>query len=185
MTGRGAWWPMAMAALLGIGLGAQQPSFKATTELVVVDVSVVGKDGAPVKGLQESDFTVRIDGQPRRVRSLKFVDESGVPAAAGATAAVRPVSSNASEGTGRLVLILVDEGSIAFGGLRAAAESVDRLLAGFGPADKIGLATLPNPRMLVNYTRDRVRIADAIKRIPAGAGPASVPSTVTVTAAEA
>ncbi|HSK10963.1 MAG TPA: hypothetical protein VK911_15380, partial [Vicinamibacterales bacterium] len=111
MNTRTASVALAVVALLGRGGQAQQPSFRAATELIVVDVSVVGKDGAPVVGLQEPDFVVKIDGQPRRVRSLKYIDESVPP---GSGAATRPsrVSSNASESTGRLARILVDEGSI-------------------------------------------------------------------------
>ena len=183
MRGR-AWMLTAICVLGAAGPSAQQPSFRAGTELIVVDVSVVGKDGAPVTGLQEADFTVTIDGRPRAVRSLKFVDDS-VRAAAAEGGGGSRVSSNASESTGRLVLILVDESSIAFGGLRAAAESVERLLAGFGPADKVGLASLPGPRMLVDFTVDRARIADGLKRIPAGAGPGSSMVGVLVTPGEA
>jgi VWFA-related protein len=146
-----------------------QPSFRSGTELVVVDVAVVGKDGEPVKGLQAEDFTVRIDGGPRRIASMQFVDQStGATPAAPLGPAVR-YSSNESAGAGRLIVILVDESSIRFGGLRAAAESIDRLLAGFGPTDRITLAALPGPRTLVEFTTDRSKIARATKTIMGGA----------------
>ena len=148
----------------------QQPSFRSTTELVVVDVSALGEDGTPVKDLKVEDFTVTIDGNPRRIGSLKFVDQSAAePPASPARPGAR-YSSNESGSAGRLILILVDEGSIRFGGLRAAAESIERLLAGFGPADRIALVTLPNARTLVDFTSDRARVAAAIKTIPGGAG---------------
>jgi VWFA-related protein len=185
MTGRGLPLACVLGVALGLGVEAQQPSFRATTEVVVVDVSVVGKDGAPVTGLQESDFSVKIGGQPRRVRSLKFVDQSVVTPAAGGPGGAGRISSNASETTGRLVLIVVDEASIAFGGLRAAAESVDRLLAGFGPTDKIGLVSLPGPRELVGFTREHTLIVEAVKRIPAGAWGRAIDANVAVNAGEA
>ena len=170
----------------------QQPSFRTGTELVVVDVSVVGKDGTPVKGLQAEDFTVRIDGTPRRIASMKFVDQTAAEAAplpTPGTVAPRPAaprySSNESGGGGRLILIVVDEGSIRFGGLRAAAESIDRLLAGFGPSDRIALVTMPGPRMLVDYTSDRARIAAAIKGVTGGAVPEAPAGGVYVSLNEA
>jgi VWFA-related protein len=146
-----------------------QPSFRSGTELVVVDVAVVGKDGEPVKGLQAEDFTVKIDGEPRRIASMQYVDQAtGAPPAAPEGPAVR-YTSNESAGAGRLIVILVDESSIHFGGFRAAAESIDRLLAGFGPTDRITLAALPGPRTLVEFTTDRAKIARATRALMGGA----------------
>jgi VWFA-related protein len=170
-------WAVALgAAALAAGgrASAQQPSFRVSTELVVVDVSVLSRDGTPVKGLEASDFTVRVDGQPRRVRSIKFIDQStSAPGGAATAASVARFSSNEAEATGRLILIVVDELSIGFGGLLTAAQSVEKLLAGFGPADKIGIATFPGPRMVVDFTRDRARVAAGLKSITAGIAPAS------------
>jgi VWFA-related protein len=148
----------------------QKPTFRAATELVAIDVSVVDRDGRPVKDLRNDEFVVKVDGQVRRLASVQFVDQTVRQAAAPRAPSTRPVvSSNEAGGGGRLVLIVVDEASIKFGGLRAAAESANRLLAGFGASDRIGLATLPGPRMLVDFGRDRQRIVDALKRIPGGA----------------
>ncbi len=168
-----------------LAAGAQQPpSFRAATELVVVDVAVVGKDGEPVRGLQASDFAVTIDGKPRVVRTLEYVDESAAPAP-GEERPLRPVSSNAPEARGRLVLLLVDEGSLGFGVLPAAARSIERLLAGFGPADKVGLAAMPGPRMLVDFTRDRAAVSEGLRRVAGGAGTPARLQRVNVAVAEA
>ena len=175
---------LAAAGVSLFGAGAQQPTFRATTEVIVVDVSVVGKDGEPVRGLQESDFSISVSGKPRRVRTLQFVDQASGAAPAGESP-LRPVSSNAPEARGRLVLILVDEGSIGFGVLPAAAQSIERLLAGLGPADKVGLASLPGPRMHVDFTRDRAKIVQAIQRVPSGAGADVRLQRVSVAVAEA
>ncbi|HSK09934.1 MAG TPA: tetratricopeptide repeat protein, partial [Vicinamibacterales bacterium] len=66
-----------------------------------------------------------------------------------------------------------------------AAQSIDRLLDGFGPADKVGLAALPGPRMLVDFTRDRTAVVEAVKRIPAGAGAEGMSGAVDVAVGEA
>lgn len=175
---------LALAGAAGLVAGAQQPSFRAGTELVVVDVSVLGKDGEPVRGLQPSDFTVTIDGKPRAVRTLEYVDQSAAPAP-GEERPLRPVSSNAPEARGRLVLLLVDEGSLGFGVLPAAAQSIEHLLAGFGPADKVGLAVLPGPRLLVDFTRDRAAITAGLQRVAGGAGTSVRLQRVNVAVAEA
>ena len=162
-----------------------QERFRAATNLLVVDVSVIDRDGTPVKGLQPEHFTVTIGGVARRIASMTFVDQS---VAASPPEPGRPVprySSNDSGATGRLIVILVDEASIRFGGLRAAAESIDRLLVGFGPSDRIALATLPGPRTLVDFTSDHASIAAAIKRVPGGAAPSTPGLGVDVGVAEA
>ncbi len=150
----------------------QRPTFRAATEVIAIDVGVVDRNGSPVKDLRADEFVVKVDGQPRQIASLQFVDQSVTPVDTRSRAlSLRPVaSSNAAGGGGRLILIVVDETSIRFGGLRATAESANRLLKGFGPADRIGLATFPGPRMLVEFGPDHARIVDALKRIPAGAG---------------
>lgn len=162
----------------------QQPAFRVTTELVVVDVTVLGRDGRPVKGLSAEDFIVKVDGQPRRVASAQFIDQTPLPAPAPTGAAAR-VSTNASAAGGRLVLLVVDEDNIRFGGLRATAESIDRLLERLGSSDKVGLATLPGPRIVVDFTADRQRVASAIRNVPGGAAPARSVTGVYVGVTEA
>ena len=45
--------------------------------------------------------------------------------------------------------------------------------------------TLPGPRILVDYTSDKARIADALKTIPAGAAPSWLASEIQVAVSEA
>jgi VWFA-related protein len=163
----------------------EQPSFRSGRELVVIDVSVVGSDGKPLKGLRAEDFTVRIDNGARRIVSMQFVDQAVAETQAATPPPARRYSSNEAAAVGRLIVILVDESSIRFGGLRAAAESTERLLAGFGPADRIALVTLPGPRMLVPFTTDHAQIASAIKNIPGGAMPDERDAEYYVSVAEA
>jgi len=45
----------------------QPPTFRSGVELIEVDVSVIDREGRPIADLQASDFTVTVDGGPRRV----------------------------------------------------------------------------------------------------------------------
>jgi len=47
---------------------ANLPVFRAQTELVLMDVSVIDAKGAPVRRLQASDFTLSEDGKPQQIR---------------------------------------------------------------------------------------------------------------------
>ena len=76
--------------MLALGLAltwpqAQAPVFRGTTDIVLVDVQIVGRDGAPVTDLNPADFTLRVDGKPRAITSvgLQRVSDlaAGVPPA--------------------------------------------------------------------------------------------------------
>ena len=67
--------------LAGLALGAQQtpppeqlPSFRASVDLIDIDVSVLDKHRRPVQGLTAADFTVLEDGKPRPVVAFTPVD---------------------------------------------------------------------------------------------------------------
>jgi len=82
----------AVAVLAGAGARAQQssasgapaqepspgqPIFRAGTSLVRVDVSVTGRNDAPVADLTAADFEVEEDGVPQTVEQAQFVRLSG------------------------------------------------------------------------------------------------------------
>src|SRR5215470_1436801 len=56
--------------------------FGATTQLVVEDVIVKGKDGNPITGLQPADFIVTEDGKPQKISVFEFqkLEEQPAPA---------------------------------------------------------------------------------------------------------
>jgi VWFA-related protein len=64
------------------------PVFRSTTRLVQVDVVVTDKQGRPIPGLKQSDFSVMQDGKPQQVRV--FEPHTGSPGAEGSTAAHTP-----------------------------------------------------------------------------------------------
>jgi len=49
----------------------QTPTFRSGVDLVTVDVGVIDQTGKPVDDLHAADFTVKIDGQVRRVVWVK------------------------------------------------------------------------------------------------------------------
>ncbi len=58
-----------------------QPTFRAATELIAIDATVVTDRGEPVADLTPEDFVLTIDGKPRRVVSAQFIkqDPPGPP----------------------------------------------------------------------------------------------------------
>ncbi len=68
---------MAMAVLAALGLtpAIQQPTFRAGTDLVRLEVSVIDNKGEPVRGLTATDSRrFRQDGRPQVVTTFKAVD---------------------------------------------------------------------------------------------------------------
>ena len=72
-----------VAALALVGVGhprAQQtptdgvPVFRTRVDAVSVDVGVVDRQGRPIPGLAATDFTVTVNGRPRRIVTAEFVD---------------------------------------------------------------------------------------------------------------
>ena len=79
----------ALVALSVAGPGAsgllaqsdQAPVFRSGVEVMEVDVTVVDAKGMPVRDLRVPEFTVTVDGQPRRVVSAEFISDSSTPSA--------------------------------------------------------------------------------------------------------
>src|SRR5687767_11261122 len=57
----------------------QAPVFRATVDVVRIDVQVVDRSGEPLKGLTPEDFQVSIDGKPRQIVSVDLVEYSTIP----------------------------------------------------------------------------------------------------------
>ena len=104
----------AFAAALGLAPCSQaqdqpppKPTFKSAVDLVPVDVNVIDKNGRPVPHLAAGDFTLTVDGKPRRAVSAQFIS---VDRAVDRVPPSNPMeyNSNTSAQGGRLVMIAVD-----------------------------------------------------------------------------
>ncbi|MGE5361482.1 MAG: VWA domain-containing protein [Bacteroidales bacterium] len=140
----------------------QKPTFQASTNVVVVDATVLDSNGKQVHDLNLEEFSVNVDGGPRRVTSAQFIDRTPRPSPTTGPGAL--FTSNQTGDTGRLILLVVDQDTIHPGTLRAPAELIDRLFAGFGPSDKVALIALPGPRKLVDLGGSLQQVKDALVR---------------------
>lgn len=164
---------LALAASPALPLRAQEPPVFATgVDVVAVDVSVVDKDGRPVRDLGAGDFTMKVGGKPRRIVSVEFVqegEEAPETPEANAPAAREPpptdYSTNEHARSGRLVLIVVDQGNIAMGAGRGTIRAATRLLDQLSPADRVGLLTMPGPEPKVEFTTDHAAVREAMKTL--------------------
>ena len=159
----------ALALVYATRLAAQNPQepprFKSSVEVTPLDVTVVDEKGQPLSGLKPEDFSVKIDGNARKVVSAEWVSLV-------ADASVPPpppppdgYSTNENSTGGRLIVLAVDEPNIRFGGAlaitKAAASFIDRL----SPSDRVAIAGIGTGAPATPFTSDRERIKKAISRM--------------------
>jgi VWFA-related protein len=176
-TMRGSIWDRAWGCLVAIaGAGAltaaqqppQQPTFKAGVQIIRIDVSVLDGKRQPVRGLQQSDFTVLEDGQPRPIRSFKAVDAAAArttTAAAMTPMALLPAHNVAtnqiSSDASRLIFILMDRSIPPERPMIVARQIADAAVDAMEPGDQAAILTtgVLTPQ---NLTSDRVRLHKTI-----------------------
>ena len=70
-------------ALAGIAavLAQGPPRFRTGVDIVVVEATVLDRDGAVVAGLAPADFAIEIDGRPREIVATDLVRHGNADAA--------------------------------------------------------------------------------------------------------
>ena len=139
--------------------------FGVKTELVLVDASITDGDSRPVTDLSVADFDLQVNGQSRPIASAQYISTLP-PTPTAPTAAGEPTSNDAPT-SGRLMLFVVDDGHIRVGGSQAIVRTSEMLLAQLAPGDMVGVARLPTGVGSVEFTVDRRRVIEALRR-PAG-----------------
>jgi len=151
---------LAWAALLVAGLSAQ-PRFKAGIDIVEADAVVVDASGHAVRDLTAADFTLTVDGKPRPVESVDYVDAFG--AGVSSSTAAPAERSSAQRPLERHIVFVVDEGNIAAGGGKAAMAAASRLIDQLGRGDRVALLSIPSGPA-IDFTFDRAPVREALDR---------------------
>jgi VWFA-related protein len=163
-----AWIAALSIALLAAAQEPQPPraTFKSTVDLVQVDVSVVDKDGRPVADLAGQDFSLTVDGRPRRIASAEYVSIANTAAPAPARA---EYSSNAGAAGGRLIMLVVDSENIGIGRGKSALEAARRFVGTLNRADRVALVVLPGIGPQVEFTTNHALVQSLLANV-AGRG---------------
>jgi VWFA-related protein len=162
------WLPVLMTLAFGAPAAAQQsqqPAFQSRADIIPVDVSVLDGRGQPVRDLAAADFSVRIDGQPRRVISAEWIPLT----ARGAAPEVRVpegYTSNEQSAGGRLIVLAIDQPNIPFTAVRPMQDTLSRFLDGLEASDKVAVIGFGTGAPSISFTTDRSRIRQAIARMP-------------------
>lgn len=153
--------PAVLCSAVAITAQEPQPRYRSGVDLLTLDVAVTAADGRPVTDLQADDFTVRVDGQARKVLFARFFGGGGV-AASPSAGRINPSLahvSNAATAFGRNVLFVVDRDSISSGAERSLLAAAEGVLDALGSGDAAGVVGLPSGRLELTREHDRVRAA--------------------------
>jgi VWFA-related protein len=140
------------------------PRFRAEADVVVVEATVLDRKGVVVTGLGQADFKVEIGGKPREIVSVDLV-EYAPPSTEASTAAGDPdITTNEPKEIGRVVLLIIDRGSLG-SDTKSIIDSARKWALAMPPKDLIGLLTFPAPGPSVDFTTDHAKVADALTRV--------------------
>ncbi len=156
----------------------QQPTFRAATEVVQLDVSVLDKDRKPIRDLTKTDFTVLEDGKPQAIVAFSAVDVpdappslNAVPAGMRWTRDVTPdVTNNALPSEGRLFVLFLDDAMLPLDPnmieetKKAGRSVIDHL----GPADQMAVVFSENGQASQSFTTDRAKLLAAVDQLRFG-----------------
>lgn len=169
--------------------------FGATSQLVVEDVIVRGKDGNPVTNLKASDFTITEDGKPQKISVFEFQkleEQPSAPLAPGPETGKEPsvlaerisvpsVTANAiaPEAPGslryrnrRLMVMFFDMTSMQLAEqIRAQDAALKFLRTQITPSDLVAILTFSSDlNVLEDFTDDRDKLEKDIKKLTVGEG---------------
>jgi len=184
---------LAMAGLLPPTVGSAQSSqtgytFKAQTELVLVNVTVRDKQGNPVRDLKPEDFTVLEDNKPQKVATFDIENTENAPQVplqqanllsapakktrASASDAPTASAQESAIKDRRLIILFFDLSSMQPDEIeRSSNAAQDYLNKQMQPADLVSIVSLGNT-ITVNqdFTADRDKLKAVLQSFNAGAG---------------
>lgn len=166
---------LAAGGLSALGLAAQQaqqPTFRAGTDPVLVDVQVVTRDGTPVTDLTAQDFIVEISGRRRPVSTAEFIDYRTRATSVAGAPTTAPAGTDRAAGTAiatpqprRTFVIAVDESSFLPASVMAYRQGILRFIEQLEPTDLAGLYAFPGGGPLVSPTLDREELLAGVARL--------------------
>ena len=183
-------WVAILGLVLPTALQAQQAqtgyTFKAQTELVLVNVIVRDKTGNPVRDLKPEDFTVLEDNKPQKVATFDIENTQNVPQVPMAqanllstpvtktkTSATTPAASAQESATKdrRLIILFFDLSAMQPDEIeRSANAALDYLDKQMQPADLVSIVSLGNTITAnQDFTSDREKLKTALQSFNIGA----------------
>lgn len=151
----------------------QAPVFRATIDLVHLDVSVLDQKRHPVRDLKPSDFTITEDGKVQPIIAFSAVDVPANPPRpatwSGRAAADVQTNEGMDDPQGRLFVLLMDDAMMppVASALVSAREVAKKFLDRITPSDRVAVVFSATGRNQ-GFTSDRARLVAAIDSLKVG-----------------
>ena len=152
---------LALAAMLTAAVAAQQSTFKSTTALVEVDVTVLDKQGKFVPGLLADDLEIFEDGKPQKIQQFYMVSHD--PRLQRTQPTIGLSRSEAEERARRFFVFILDEGHLSAESLMRSKKGAENFInTQMAPGDMAGVfvnGQMNKSRM----TDDKIELLSAIR----------------------
>lgn len=145
-----------------------RPQFRSGVEVTSIDVTVLDNRGHAIPDLNPAEFLVRVDGVPRRVVSADWISRTSNTSGR-STVPPSPKGSGSTEaGSGRLILIVIDQPSIRFGGAIGHRAAINKFIDRLQPSDRVGVVNLGVGGKSVTFTTDRAKAKQVLSKSVGG-----------------
>jgi VWFA-related protein len=154
-------------------------TIRSTVSLVEIDVQVTGRDGKPIKGLTQDQFTVTEDGKPQKVSTFEYNDIEKIETAG--TADEAPISIPTGTVTSpeeiksvvhdhRMIVLFFDMTSLQPEDLLRSTRAAQKYLQEqMTPADLVGVVAFGNTlQVIANFTNDRELLQQSVEALVPG-----------------
>ena len=161
----------ALILVLSVCMPAQaqnRPQFRSGVEVTSIDVTVVDNRGRSIANLKPGEFLVRVDGVPRRVVSADWVSRTSNTSGR-LTEPRSPEGSSSNEaGSGRLVLIVIDQPNIRFGGAIEHRAAINKFIDRLQPSDRVSVVNLGVGGKSLPFTTNRDQMKQVVSSATGG-----------------
>jgi len=154
-------------------------TIRSTVSLVEIDVQITNRDGKPVKGLKQEQFSVTEDGKPQKISTFEYNDIEQVETAGKRDEALitvplgtvaSPEEIKAVVRDHRMIVMFFDLTSLQAEDLLRSTRAAQRYLQEqMTPADLVAVVAFGNTlKVVANFTNDRELLKQAVDALVPG-----------------
>ena len=154
-------------------------TIRSTVSLVEIDVQVTNRDGKPVKGLKQEQFTITEDGKPQKISTFEYNDIEQVETAGKGDEApitvplgtiTSPEEIKAVVRDHRMIVMFFDLTSLQPEDLLRSTRAAQKYLQEqMTPADLVAVVAFGNTlKVVANFTNDRELLKQSVDALVPG-----------------
>jgi VWFA-related protein len=154
-------------------------TIRSTVDLVEIDVQVTDRNGKPIKGLKQEQFTVTEDGKLQQVSTFEYndiekietasaADEAPITVPIGSVASSEPIKAVVHDH--RMIVLFFDLTSLQPEDLLRSTRAAQKYLQEqMTAADLVGIVAFGNTlKVIANFTNDRALLQQAVDALVPG-----------------